>query len=402
MPSCFAGGDALDNARKDISVHLFLSDMPVLSPNPDVSPAWLAAIAEDLRIAPDVGIVHKTLGTLPLFGDGYASDDSSAQRAATSKLTRLIYAHYYLQDPVRTEAALRRTSPVHNVWMLEDPEWGSKLRAANRGRYFWSSGWTVESVSARHDAGTEALGTEDERAPRWFEISNGHVCLHATTDELMPNPEAAAHALSPGASVRVRMPCERPYYSPGFYMAIGEAGAAHSIPSVTVRVYFHVRVDTALLLTRQITEHLNRQQIPFTYKVINSPERFTRPDSAVLYIPASTYGAVRDTLRVILTGSSEDDLEVSLLTPRIPLFTKELAPGVGCAEEPNSETRTSFGYHRSTLLARALVRAAAETANTASDRRNAIRHEFQREELSLEMPYLNPGSSDIYTPLFGG
>ena len=72
-----------------------------------------------------------------------------------------------------------------------------------------------------------------------------------------------------------------------------------------------------------------------------------------------------------------------------PLFTKRMAHGLAFAEDPGE----SFGENRSKILAAAM----AATAGKAADERVAeLRRHFEQRGLSLDQPWLNPGSVDRY------
>ena len=82
------------------------------------------------------------------------------------------------------------------------------------------------------------------------------------------------------------------------------------------------------------------------------------------------------------------------LQPETPLFTKQLAFGLGLAEDPG--TGESFGMSRCRILAEAIVSAYAEGLQTEEGRLHAARKQFEQYGLALERPYLNAGSVDQY------
>jgi hypothetical protein len=69
------------------------------------------------------------------------------------------------------------------------------------------------------------------------------------------------------------------------------------------------------------------------------PKDYGRHDSGVLYFDKSDYEVVREVLQV-LYGENQ-----SYFQPEVPLFTMQLAPGLGLAEEPDQKfaDRESFG-----------------------------------------------------------
>ena len=73
------------------------------------------------------------------------------------------------------------------------------------------------------------------------------------------------------------------------------------------------------------------------------------------------------------------------LRPDTPLFTKQLAPGLGFAEDPGDGG--SFGMHRCRLLAEAIWREPSI---------DGIIGAFESNGISIDQPYLNTGSIDQY------
>jgi hypothetical protein len=87
---------------------------------------------------------------------------------------------------------------------------------------------------------------------------------------------------------------------------------------------------------------LNRASLPFRLKVSNDIGLFGRCDAGVIYVRKRDYAAVGDALLTIYQEIARH------LKPKIPAFTKQLAPGVGLAEDPGLVE--SFGEHRCPLL----------------------------------------------------
>ncbi|HXN36564.1 MAG TPA: T3SS effector HopA1 family protein, partial [Solirubrobacteraceae bacterium] len=85
----------------------------------------------------------------------------------------------------------------------------------------------------------------------------------------------------------------------------------------------------------------------------------------------------------------------SELRPATPAFTKQLAPGLGLAEDPGDGQ--SFGMHRTLLLARAAVRAHELECFSDESREAVLSETFAEQGLDLDRPYLSAGSSDSYT-----
>ncbi len=173
---------------------------------------------------------------------------------------------------------------------------------------------------------------------------------------------------------------------PAWYMAHGRPE-----PPATkwLRFYWHVSSQGAPVLLGLATEILHRLQVPFRLKVLLDTS-IDRRDAAVLYLPLNRWIVARDFVEAI--SRQLEDLRA--LHPEIPLFAKLVRPGVGLAEDP--QTGLSFGLHRSGLVARALARNYL-AGHTGEDQQwSALSAEFAREGLSIDRPYLNAASRDVY------
>lgn len=77
-----------------------------------------------------------------------------------------------------------------------------------------------------------------------------------------------------------------------------------------------------------------------------------------------------------------------------PAFSKPLARGLALAEEPGGDG--SFAEHRCRLLAEAIVVADEQGLRSSDERHAAVRRHFAAAGISLDAPYLQPGSADAY------
>ena len=87
--------------------------------------------------------------------------------------------------------------------------------------------------------------------------------------------------------------------------------------------------------------------------------------------------------------------------PEIPLFTKQLAPGLGLAEEPDYKfgPQESFGRNRCQIIANGLMEAWHKGDELPYSRMDAIVQHFSLLGIDWRRAYLNASSEDIYTPL---
>jgi hypothetical protein len=193
-----------------------------------------------------------------------------------------------------------------------------RLHAANHGVGPWQTGWTVR------EALPEGLvHAERDGLPVWVRA-----------DRLRGDP-------TPGASVAVRIPNALRRFSPGYYVAVGDAVAGDHIAHV--RCYWHLRAEGAPVALDRLTRVLNAAEVAFRFKVLLDPARYPRTDAGVLYLPtadlARSWALVADVYA---------DL-ASHLVPTTSLFVHPVAPGVGAADDISSGA--SFGLGRAQTLA---------------------------------------------------
>ncbi len=274
------------------------------------------------------------------------------------QLQQELYANFYCRGfPTPGERAPERFAPLGAAAFVE------LLASANRGRWTSQPGWEVRG--------------ED----------GGHVVVHRDGLSLWVAPEQLVPGESRGP-VSLRLPCELPKVSPGFYMALGETAPAAADPGQLLRLYWHLTSAAAPKLLHRLTTSLNRAGLPFQLKVLSDPDRYDRCDAGVLYVPRPHYDALAP-----VVGATYESL-AGELRAATPAFTKRLAPGLGLAEDPGDGQ--SFGLHRAALLARAAVRAHELGCASEQERTALVRESFEAHGLDLDRPYLNAGSADRY------
>ena len=193
---------------------------------------------------------------------------------------------------------------------------------------------------------------------------------------------APSGAVRLGAAVSIRLPRELLEWSPGFYTVVSDAPADLESWSSVVRVYWNTAAAGAADLVGMVTSRLNAKRVPFRLKVANHPFRFTRCDAAVLYLRGDTFHGIREILRNVARSLTPH------LRPRIPVFTLELARGVGLAEDNGDDE--SFGERRCALLADAILRAHELGITEANSRLEAVAARFAKDGVRINAPYLEP------------
>ena len=263
----------------------------------------------------------------------------------------------------------------NNTFLGVDLEFYEKINDSNHGKGYYDSGWIVTKEENEHS----------------LIVSKGEIKLYIERENHL---QPAQKASKVGDSVSILMP--KNIVQNGFYMAISDAGShsqgAPGIPPEIVRVYWNLIPDGVINVMETITTELNSLSLPFTFKVLYNPGDYTRFDSGVLYFDKCNYKTFQPVLEKIYTENK------SYFKPEIPLFTKQLAPGLGLAEEPNIRFTEveSFGMNRCQIIANGLLTAKAQGKNSSEEKLDCIFEQFSSLNLDWEHAYLNANSEDIY------
>jgi len=253
-----------------------------------------------------------------------------------------------------------------------DPGFLPSLSAANTSRERWDPGW---QISAMIPGGQMLV----QKGPLLRAVWPGEFLMHGGT----------GMAPTVGAPVSLYLPRESTVLQPGFYFAFGETPGDWQDDASLLRFYWNVKDTGVAALLSSITTELNRFKVPFKYKCLTSREAYVRLDAAVLYVTKRLYRIAAELLFDVRKEVAEH-LEVET-----PLFTKQLAPGLGFAEDPG--LMDSFGTSRCRLLAEAIWAAFAQGVHEEGVRLQVVAQHFEKAGISLKAPYLNPGSEDRYT-----
>jgi Lanthionine synthetase C-like protein/HopA1 effector protein family len=275
-----------------------------------------------------------------------------------------LYSDFYCQGTATPSVTEASAYTHQNVGEFVD-----ELSSANCGAGYLAEGWQITSLP-----NNELTARRNGLALRVQDID----CHTGKGGVLDPTDRAS-----------LRFPKELLGISPGFYMAVSDVEMPDFHDADVVRFYWNLRPDGAAPLMRELTSELNGDRLPFRFKVVNDRAAFTRCDAAVLYVPKGHYAAVARVVECIYAKLREK------LNERVPAFTKRLAPGLGFAEDPGT-LGDSFGTHRCRLLAEGMFRSWQKGCKSLPDRLRIVEAHFAKNEISLETPYLNPGSADIY------
>jgi hypothetical protein len=168
---------------------------------------------------------------------------------------------------------------------------------------------------------------------------------------------------------------------------VGNFGMPNS--PMSIELYFNFTPDAAVAIAQTLTHELNKLSIPFQFAILHNPALFRCYDAGTLKLSQADYLAAQTVLAQIYRTHQAD------FSPDVPLFTKQLAPGLGIAEVPTT-TPGSFGMQRCELLATGLLAAMAQGQTLAADKLNTIRQQFATAGIDGLKPHLNPDALDCY------
>ncbi len=344
----------------------------------------LEDIVRKVKIQTDFSIRHPDYKPLELPAEAIERfqkmPDSMQKKYLSLQLRSFLYGIYY-NGSMRSVLALDGEGnglPLdleNNTVLGIDVAFYQRLHESNCGQGYFDPSWSV-------------LKEESDGS---LAVTKGGLRLHIQRDKhLQPSQQAVVV----GNSVAILMPKNR--VQNGFYMAVSNVGFSriedtNSHP-VTVRIYFNLTPDGAVAVMASLTQQLQEMAIPFSFKVLYNPKDYQRCDSGVLYFDKRDYEAVGRVLKTVYAEVR------SYFKPEIPLFTMQLAPGLGLAEEPDQKfgEQESFGMNRCQIVANGLLEAWQQEGNLPQERMQAILRQFSRLEIDLQHPYINANSEDIY------
>ncbi|BAZ33272.1 hypothetical protein NIES4074_57820 [Cylindrospermum sp. NIES-4074] len=344
----------------------------------------LQDIVHKVEIKPDFSIHHPDYKPLELPGEVVERFQKMStqmqQKYVSLQLRSFLYGIYY-NGSMRSALALDgegNALPLdleNNTVLGVDVAFYERLHESNCGEGYFDPGWSVIR----------------EETDGSLAVTKSGLRLHIQRDKHLQSVEQAAVV---GDSVAIRLPKNR--VQNGFYVAVGNQGFNHlgvtKNQPITVRIYFSLTPEGSVAVMGDLTQQLNELAVPFSFKVLYNPKEYGRHDSGVLYFDKRDYEVVREVLQVVY---GENKLHFQ---PEVPLFTMQLAPGLGLAEEPDQKfaEQESFGMNRCQFVANGLLKAWYQGDNSIDGRMQAICEQFSTLGIDLQRVYLNANSEDIY------
>ncbi|HEU4807417.1 MAG TPA: lanthionine synthetase LanC family protein [Homoserinimonas sp.] len=306
---------------------------------------------------------YRWLGTRRSAGrrsDGMTRDDVQSQLAADLQWN--LYRNFYTTGGTIVPLADASDPPRGSSSLV------TALSEANEGAGHWQDGWVAAATAAESAVLVRA----------------GLRALVELADCRPDTGPADPH----GAALQVRVPKELRNATPGFYLAVGDAGSGAGSSSPVLRWYWNATALGAVELMRLVTSRLNAATIPFQIKALNDPVDYRRCDAVVLYTRVDQYTAIAPIMANIYEAVS------ARLAERTPPFAKPLAPGLAIAEDPGNGE--SFGAHRCRLLAEGLVAAEQQARRTEAERLEAVAEHVGDSGVDLTRPFLSESETDGY------
>jgi hypothetical protein len=290
------------------------------------------------------------------------------------RLRSFLYEAYYSGSIKAEQEPDDDTNSVlnleNNMHRGADVKFYGQLHNSNSGIGYFDAGWLVKT---EEDDGSLAV------------IKDG-LTLHLDRTKHLSVSEQSTMI---GSMVSIRMP--KNLIQPGYYIAVSNLGSS----SDEVEIYFNVSPEGAVYLMQELTKSLNAAVIPFTLKALHNPSEYECYKPLILKFSRDSYEVIWEILQPIYTSFP------AYFRHETPLFTKVLAPGLALAEEPKQKIsdQEDFGQNRCQVIADGLMEARQEGDEAPEKRMNAILNHFSVHGISLEHPYLNADSEDIYIPL---
>lgn len=306
--------------------------------------------------------------TIPVPAAGPVDPNNPTQHAnpVVMQLQHTFYEYCYVQPFEEGRPPMETAQVTHNEPLVQ------LLSAANSTQDRWETGWQIREMIP-----TGQIRAEKNGRSRW--MWPGEFVSRDVT------------GLAPGIGtfVNIFFPRESTVMQPGFYFAYSQTFVDQSDDLNIVRFYWHIEESGAPDLVRAISTNLNRFLVPYRFKVLNNQHAFNRSDAAVLFLNKKYYRVVMELMPDIYEAVKGG------LKSGTPLFSKVIAPGIGFAEDPGNGD--SFGLSRCRMLAEGIWSAYSQNLQTAAKRFDEVVRQFERYGVSLERPYLNSGSADLYT-----
>lgn len=288
------------------------------------------------------------------------------------KLQQFLQSIYYVSQPHVEPESQEKIENQAIKWSKS--EFVQQLRHNNQSESHLEPGWQIV-------AKTE----EDEE--ELLQVFKSGLTLHISRDRHLSDQEKLAQV---GDIVSVKMPPQ--LVEPGYFIAVGTAGSIKDLilssDNPIVDFYLNLSSQGALTLMKNFTTELNAIAVPFHFQVLYQPDDYIYSDTAILSFVKQDYELIQPIITTIYQHHQAH------FQPEIPLFTKYLASGLSVAERPSLDI--DLTQHRFQIIAEGLLAAWQQGETSSAARLQYMSDRFKQKNISLQQPYLNPYSTDIY------
>jgi hypothetical protein len=338
----------------------------------------LTEIIEKIEIGANFTVAHPEYEPLELTPDIieklHQSSPQIRSKYLITQVQEYIYDIYFSHSALSLqELAILERQPVqltNNIINGIDLHFSEQLRQSNTGAGYLDSNWQVVAE------------TED----RELVVVKDGLHLHIDRERYLDSD--LAH-VTIGSTIPIYLPPS--LIGKDTYIIVGNAGKPKAHPPnsavKSLELYFNFTPDAAVEIAAQLTHELNRLKIPFQFAILHDPALFHRYDAGTLRLSQAGYRAIQPLLTQLHQAHQAE------FSAHVPLFSKQLASGLGLAELP---TDGSFGIQRCELVAKGLIAAMEQDRTATTDKFELIQQQWTMAGLDLLQPYLDPLRSDCY------
>jgi HopA1 effector protein family len=346
-----------------------------------VSQNYLSYIKEVKQLLQDIKIASNTSFVLndqicEISNATEQKDSDENNERMEKNLTTSLATYLYQLIHCRQTSIDEHTVPYQNSFDVGNRNriFIELLSKANNGVGTWEPGWIISKLEK---SGKIAIKKND-------------LMLWVVPHQFALIDSNQAHIGDKGRAAMVK---EFRELLPGYYMANGNVSIKEQ-PFIT-RIYWNISSDGAVSLLNSLTTELNKESIPFQFKILKNENHYTRADAGVLYIDKEDIRSARNALSTIY-----DNIK-SFLKPSVSLFARKLTSGISLAEDPSNGE--SFGQHRARLFAEALYDIHLKNVSMLEEKIKQVQKYFETHDVDFKKPYLkNAQSKDEYDEILSG
>lgn len=316
-----------------------------------------------------IGPIYRTLETitsanLPEAAPAPGKGPRTTRENVMNTLMADIYTHFYRADENGNGAALPYKK---NNFIL-------KLSQANTGAGTWESGWIL-------------MGKEQGTGKMVVQKNNVRFCLEKEKIRRLDKDIYNTPCM-------VKTEKEIHLESSNFYYACGDTDKSQvaGYAGQTMRFYWNLTPQGAIRFIHILTTELNERKIAFRAKVISDPAKYTKTYSGVLYVDFSQLEKVLASVEYVYQNIKP------LMNKPVPLFVKQIYPGLGFAEDPRNGL--GFGISRSKLIAETLYDCFQQGINEQEKIEDTLFDSFIEAGFSPSHPYAREAKITYYEILF--